>query len=137
MRVVEEKPDRSLERTEGLSVWLYLLERPPGPVNLPNVGEPRVGAGMLQFKAHFLFTPCVGSGNRNAMQIEQDILEIVLRAFESRPVLRGPELAGGLEGTDAELRVHLEPLGLEGMAPIWSAAGGAHELSVSFAVDIL
>ena len=125
------------KNAEGLSVWLYSIEQDPERMNLPKQSSPpRQSLELLPLKAHYLVTPSVATGGENGAQVEQDILETVLRAFAERPLLRGANLRGGLAGTNVELRIRLEHLGIEALRTIWGAVGRPYDLSVSFEVDI-
>ena len=70
-------------------------------------------------------------------ETEQIILGKVLQLFHSRSVLRGSDLQGDFVGTEAELRLRLEPMGLEEITRVWEALEGSYQLSVSYEVSLV
>jgi ribose transport system substrate-binding protein len=68
---------------------------------------------------------------------EQYLLGKVLQSFHSTPMLRGATLKGELTGTEAELSVRLESLGLDEISRVWEALEGPYQLSVSYEVTLV
>ena len=65
------------------------------------------------------------------------ILGKVLQSFHSHPVLRGTDLRAELSGTDAELKIRLEPMSLEEITRVWESLEGSYQLSVSYEVSVV
>jgi hypothetical protein len=124
------KEMRSGTPTErGVSVWLYhvqrnstLANRPPERVSPVELRQPP-----LPVTAHYLLTALSGDGEN-----EQLILGKVLQVFNDHRVLAPDPTRPDLDDT---LRVHLEPLDLEGITRVWTALDSSFELCVSYAVE--
>ncbi len=69
--------------------------------------------------------------------MEQRILENVMQTFYDHPRLRGIDLRGDYDGTDAELSVRLESLNLEEITRVWDTLEGSYQLSVSYEVSVV
>ncbi len=123
---------------EGLSVWLYQVVRDESRLNDPPqvrpmpTGEVEIEPPPLPLKLHYLVTPLA----QNRPDAEQRILGRVLQFFHGRPTISGAMLRGELIGTDTELHVHLEALGLDEITRVWEALGGSYQLSVSYEVSL-
>jgi hypothetical protein len=124
---------------QGLSVWLYRVERDEQRVNQPprRIGPSRIEPTPLPLRLHYLITPIVNLENAESPSTEQTILGRVLQALHDRPVLRGADLQGDLAGTQAELTARLEALGLEEIARVWEALERSYQLSVSYEVGVV
>lgn len=123
---------------QGLSLWLYQAQRDEQRLNLPAV---RISATELRppplpMRLHYLLTP-ITDKRQGSPETEQLILGKVLQAFHTRPTLRGTDLAGVFEGTDAELQVRLEPLTLEEITRVWQALDESYQLSVSYEISLV
>jgi hypothetical protein len=132
-------PHEMTERpAEGLSIWLYRVIRDDQRLNDPpeRVGPNQLRPSPLPMRLHYLMTP-VTTPTTGDPQTEQLILGRVLQAFHSHPVLRGADLGGELAGTEAELKVRLEPMGLEDITRVWEALEGSYQLSVSYEVSVV
>jgi hypothetical protein len=57
--------------------------------------------------------------------------------FHSHPVLRGADLQGPFIGTDTEIHIRLEPMGLEEITRVWEALEGSYQLSVCYEVSVI
>jgi uncharacterized protein DUF4255 len=128
-------------KLEGLSVWLYRIERDEMRLNLP---DQRLSATLLKrpplpLKLHYLMTPVTfKSASGGAPDVEQKILGRVLQALHTKPILQGGDLADtDLEGSDAELHVRLEALALDEMSRVWEALEGSFQLAVSYEVTVI
>lgn len=123
---------------EGLSVWLYRVIRdeqrlndPPERLS-PNLLRPRA----LPVRLHYLMTP-VTDRKLGEPETEQLIMGKVLQTFHSHAVLRGTDLQAELAGTEAELKIRLEPMSLEEITRVWEALEGSYQLSVSYEVGVV
>ena len=123
---------------QGLSMWLYRLERDENRLNDPPLQRPLPGGGVeivpppLPLRLHYLMTPLVDKGP----DTEQRILGRVLQLFHGQPVLAGADLRGDLTGTDARVGVRLEALTLDETSRVWEALEGAFQLAVSYEVTL-
>jgi hypothetical protein len=121
---------------EGVSLWLYRLVRDEQRLNDPplRVSPTELHAPPLPLRLHYLVTPFTSRANLGDPDTEQYLLGKILQSLYTRAVLRGADLRGELAGTDAELHVRLETLGLEEIARVWDALDGSYQLSVSYEV---
>ena len=124
--------------SEGLSVWLYRIIRDDLRLNDPPV---RLSATELQppplpLRLHYLMTPVTNPTTGNP-DTEQLILGKVMQLLHGATVLRGADLKAEFSGTEVELHIRLEPLGLDEITRIWEALEGSYQLSVSYEVSIV
>jgi hypothetical protein len=124
--------------SEGLSVWLYRIIRDDQRLNDPPV---RLSATELQqpplpLRLHYLMTPVTSPRTGNP-ETEQLILGKVMQLLHGAAVLRGADLKAEFSGTEVELHIRLEPLGLDEITRIWEALEGSYQLSVSYEVSIV
>ena len=113
--VTLETPQEMLQAgRQGLSVWLYRVARddqrlndPPEVRTLPT-GEAVMIPTPLPVRLHYLMTPLAPA----SPDTEQRILGRALQLFHRYPIVSGAFLRAELAGTNAELHVHLEALGL-------------------------
>jgi hypothetical protein len=68
---------------------------------------------------------------------EQLILGKVMQLLHGAAMLRGADLKAEFSGTEVELHIRLEPLGLDEITRIWEALEGSYQLSVSYEVSIV
>lgn len=123
---------------EGLSVWLYRVIRDDQRLNDP---PERLGSNLLRpqplpVRLHYLLTP-VTNRKVGDPETEQLIMGKVLQTFHSHPILRGADLRAELAGTEAELKIRLEPMSLEEITRVWEAVEGSYQLSVSYEVSVV
>jgi len=125
--------------TQGLSVWLYRVVRDDQRLNDPprRVSLNQSLLPPLPVRLHYLITPITTGNQSDGPETEQLILGKVLQAFHSHPELRGTDLKAELAGTDAELHILLEPMGLEEITRVWEALEGSYQLSVSYEVSLV
>jgi hypothetical protein len=122
---------------EGLSIWLYRVVRDEQRLNDP---PERLAPGLLRrqplpVRLHYLMTPVTDTlGNP---ETEQLIMGKVLQAFHSNSILHGTDLKEELAGTEAELRIRLEPMSLEEITRVWEGLEGSYQLSVSYEVSVV
>ncbi len=123
---------------QGLSMWLYRVERDENRLNDPPVRRPLPGGAVemvpppLPLRLHYLMTPVVES----RPDTEQRILGRLLQLFHMQPVLGGADLRGDLTGTDARVHIRLEALSLDETSRVWEALEGAFQLAVSYEVTL-
>jgi hypothetical protein len=135
---LETPQEMQLASRQGLSVWLYRVARdeqrlndPPEVRTLPS-GEVDVLPTPLPLRLHYLLTPITTS----SPDTEQRILGRALQLFHTFPIVPAAFLQAELAGTQAELHVHLEALGLEEITRVWEALEGSYQLSVSYEVTL-
>jgi hypothetical protein len=123
---------------QGLSVWLYRIARdenrlndPPEVRVLPS-GDVEVIPPPLPVRMHYLLTPIT----KTAPDTEQRILGRAMQIFHTHPIVSGSFLRAELAGTDAQLHVRLEALGIEEITRVWDALEGSYQLSVSYEVTL-
>jgi len=128
-------------KQEGLSVWLYRIDRDEMRLNIPDerLSRSLVKRPPLPLRLHYLMTPVTFKGaGGGAPDIEQKILGRVLQALHTKPLLRGSDLAfTDLEGSGAELHVHLEALTLDELSRVWEALEGSFQLAVCYEVTVV
>jgi hypothetical protein len=125
---------------QGLSLWLYRIERDEQTLNLPprRVARDRLQPAPLPLRLHYLVTPIVGnSDHTDGPELEQNILGVVLQFFHDKPLLCGADLRGDLAGSTVELRVRWESLDLEQITRVWDALERSYQLSISYEVSVV
>jgi hypothetical protein len=124
---------------EGVSLWLYRVVRDDQRLNDPaRRATPTTFAHQpLPMRLHYLATPITTRENLGDPDTEQYLLGKLLQTFHTTPMLRGADLRGELQGTDAELSVRLESLGLDEISRVWEALEGSYQLSVSYEVTLV
>jgi len=123
----------------GVSLWLYRLEREEQRLNAPEThAAPQTVRGPpLPLRLHYLVTPMTDVSTAVGTETAQLIMGKVLQVFNDEPVLRGAALADDFVGSDVELAVRLEPLGLGDLYQIWDALNLSYRLSVSYEVSVV
>jgi hypothetical protein len=128
-------------KKEGLSVWLYRIERDEMRLNVPDERLPGnlLRPPPLPLRVHFLMTPVTFTGASGAApDVEQKILGRVMQALHTRAILQGTDLDNtDLEGSDAQFHVHLEALALDELSRVWEALEGSFTLAVSYEVTVV
>jgi hypothetical protein len=124
---------------EGISLWLYRVTRDEQRLNDPprRTSATTFVQRPLPLRLHYLVTPITTRANLGDPDTEQYLIGKVLQSFHSMATLRGADLKGELTGTDAELCVRLEALGLDEISRIWEALEGSYQLSVSYEVSLV
>src|SRR6478735_6414671 len=98
MDVSMASPREMRGNLQGLSMWLYRVERDETRLNDPPTQRPLPGGGVeivpppLPLRLHYLMTPVVDSGP----DTEQRILGRLLQLFHMQPILGGADLRGDL-----------------------------------------
>ena len=140
MVVSLQNPEEMTEsHHQGLSLWLYRVTRDEDRLNDPAT---RITSSLFQepplpLRLHYLFTPVIDAGTPNNAEIEQRVLGKVLQALYGHPLFRGTDLSSDFSGTDAELRVRMEPMSLEDATRIWNALEQPYQLSISYEVTLV
>jgi hypothetical protein len=125
---------------EGLSLWLYRIERDEQTLNAPpqRVAVDRLRRPPLPLRLHYLATPIVDNiEHANGPELEQTILGVVLQCLYDHPLLRGALLQDDLAGSATELHVRLEPMDLEEITRVWDALDRSYQLSASYEVGVV
>ena len=125
---------------EGVSIWLYLVERDPETLNLPprRIPPDRVLNRPLPLRLHYLVTPLVNFRTReHAAELEQLILGKILQVFHDTPRIAGSRLVNSLAGSPIELFVRLESLALDQITRVWEALDRPYQLCTSYEVSVL
>ncbi len=124
---------------EGLSVWLYRIERDPERLNAPpeRISPTQLRPVPLPLRLHYLMTPIVAIKNKNSPETEQLILGKVLQALYDHPTLRGVDLQSDFKGDALEITARLEPISLEELSRVYDALDRSWTLSVSYEVSVV
>lgn len=133
----QELEDRD---AEGVSIWLYLLQREEFTLNRPprRPAPDRIERRPLPLRLHFLVTPLVTNETRqDATALEHLILGKLLQLLYDDPSLSGAELQASLAGSGLTLFLRLEPLSLEEITRVWEALDRPYQLCVSFEMSIV
>ncbi len=124
---------------QGLSLWLYWIERDTERHNLPpeRIAPNQIRPVPMPLRLHYLVTPLL-QGNQSA-ETEQEMLGRVLQSFHDTPVLEGAVLQGSLAGTEARLHVRFEPFTLEETARLRDILrlDRPYELGISYEVGVV
>lgn len=68
---------------------------------------------------------------------DQQMLGCALRALRDNAILSGPQLNGGLAGTNEALKVSLSPLNIEERTRIWHAVQKPYRVSIAYEVRVV
>ena len=126
---------------DGLSVWLYRVERDDQRLNAPpeRPTPNRLLPVPLPLRLHYLVTPIVTIDPAFPLVSpgrEQELLGKAMQLFHQRPAMRGTDLRDTLTGTDERLTLRLEPMSLEEITRVWHALQRPYQLSVSYEVTL-
>jgi hypothetical protein len=128
-------------KKEGLSIWLYRVERDDMRLNRPDerLAENLLRRPPLPLRLHYLMTPVTfSSAAGGSPDVNQKVLGCVLQALHTHPILRGIDLKDtDLEGTDTELHPRLETLTLDELSRVWEALEGSFQLAMSYEVSVV
>lgn len=132
-------PEELRKVKQGVSVWLYRIERDEQTLNYPprRVGADSIERHSLPLRLHYLITPVFDNTPGNESTTEQEVLGVVLQTFNDTPLIKGSLLKDDFAGSDIQLAVRLESLDLEAITRIWDALEGSYQLSVSYEVSII
>lgn len=124
----------------GLSLWLYRLLRDDQRLNAPpeRIAPDRYRPTPLPVRLHYLVSPVMGGdAGASAPETLQQMLGAVLQTFHERPLISGSLLSGDFTGTNVELALRLESLGLEEIARVWDSLNRPYQLSLSYEVSVV
>jgi hypothetical protein len=124
---------------QGLSVWLYRVERDTERLNAPpeRISYNQLRRPPLPLRLHYLMTPIVSVSLANSPETEQIILGKTLQVLNDHPIMRGADLQSSFGGTNIELQARLEPLGLDELARVYDALERSFQLSVSYEISVV
>jgi len=117
-------PEELAANNEGVSLWLYRIERDEQTLNLPprRSARDRLLHEPLPLKLHYLVVPVVDVKQRpDGPELEQNIVGAVMQVLHDHPLLRGTDLKGDLAGSSEEIHVRLESLDLDQVSRMWEA----------------
>lgn len=133
-------PEDLVLQNEGVSLWLYRIERDEETLNRPprRSGRDQLLHQPLPLKLHYLVVPVVDVKQRSdGPELEQNILGAVMQVLYDSAILRGAVLQGDLAGANLEMHVRLETLDLNAMSRMWEALAHAFQLCVSYEVSVV
>jgi hypothetical protein len=142
MRVSLNTPqEMATDGVEGVSVWLYRVERDDQRLNAPpaRVSPNQLAPTPLPLRLHYLVTPVIAvdpAFPQTSPTREQELLGKVLQLCYEHPILRGADLRDTFAGAAGELTMRLESMALEDVARVWNALQRPYQLSVSYEVSI-
>lgn len=121
-----QAPSRE-EKPSQLSLYLYSVTECTNMRNLPqNTREPRT---LLYLNLRFLITP-----TSKIPQFDQLLLGKVMQILGEKPILRGSDLQGSLNGSSEELKVTLDALSIDDLNKLWGTLDAPHKLCISYSV---
>ena len=133
-------PEELAQNNEGVSVWLYRIERDEQTLNLPprRSARDRLLHEPLPLRLHYLVVPVVDVTQRpDGPELEQHIMGAVMQVLHDHTTLRGVDLKGDLAGSSEEMHVRLESLDLDQMSRMWEALEHAFNLCISYEVSVV
>ncbi len=133
-------PEELAQNSEGVSVWLYRIERDEQTLNLPprRSARDRLVHEPLPLRLHYLVVPVVDVTQRlDGPELEQHIIGAVMQVLYDRSILRGTDLKGDLAGSSEEMHVRLESLDLDQMSRMWEALEHSFQLCISYEVSVV
>lgn len=137
LRSPMEMQDKNLE---GLSIWLYRVERDCELLNRPpaRLTATQVQHEPLPLRLHYLLTPMLVVGT-DTSETEQEMLGKVIQTFHDQPIMEGTLLQGNFGGTDVQLRIRFEPMTLDDTAKMRDMLRleNTYQLSVSYEVSVV
>lgn len=105
---------------------------PPPPPPPPPAGNIYLRKPPLALLLRYMLTPW--SGDRLT---DHKLVGRTLQFLYDDAILSGPQLQGGLAGTDQALKVTLSPLTLEERARVWYAIEKPYRLSLTYEVRVV
>jgi hypothetical protein len=128
------------QEQEGVSIWLYLIERDASLLNQPprRVASDRLLRRPLPLRLHYLITPQVNYRTRErAAELEQLIMGKILQVFHDAPSLSGAGLVNTLSGQALEIFLRLESLALDQITRVWEALDRPYQLCASYEASVV
>jgi hypothetical protein len=83
----------------------------------------------MYLNLRFLITP-----TSRIPQLDQLLLGKVMQILGEKPMLRGSDLQGSLNGSGEELKVTLETLSIDDLNKLWGTLDAPHKLCISYSV---
>jgi hypothetical protein len=130
-QIITYLPKETQGKSSQLSVFLYnvtelsIMRNQPQPIQDPS--KPRT---LIYLNLHYLITPL-----SHDSETDQLLLGRVIQLLAETPVLRGLELQGSLRESGDELRVALEPLGIDDLSKLWVMLSLPYRLCVGYSVQ--
>ncbi len=115
------------EKSAQICVLLYNVNEYSSMRNQPQ--NPQGPRTLLYLNLRYLITPLT----HNA-ETDQIILGKIMQLFAGTPILRGQDLQGSLREGGDELRVILDPLGMDDLNKLWTLLWSPYRLSVGYSV---
>jgi hypothetical protein len=133
-------PEELSSKDEGVSLWLYRIERDEQTLNLPprRSARDRLVHEPLPLKLHYMVVPVVDVSQRqDGPELEQNIMGAVMQVLHDHTIVRGSDLQGDLAGSSEEMHIRLESLDLDQMSRMWEALGHSFQLCISYEVSVV
>jgi hypothetical protein len=120
------------ENEEGISLWLYRVNREPDTLNRPpeRIGPNLLRSQPLPLTLYFLITPMLAKP-----QDEQAVLGKVVQVLNDHAIVRGAQVGPVLGADGTELHIALDGLTLEELARVWDVLKEPYQLSVCYLVQ--
>lgn len=116
-----------------ITLFLYeVMEDPNARNQPPTVENGQTRRAPLALTLRYLLTPWGGDADT-----EQRILGRTLQILHDHAILAGPDLQGGLAGSETALRLTPNPLSLEDRTRIWQAVQKSYRLSTTLEVKVV
>ncbi len=120
------------ENEEGISLWLYRVNREPDTLNRPpeRVAPNRLRPQPMPLTLYFLITPMLAKP-----QDEQAVLGKIVQVLNDHAIVRGADVGPVLGADGTELHIALDGLTLEELARVWDVLKEPYQLSVCYLVQ--
>jgi hypothetical protein len=120
-----------------LTLFLYEIVEDPSQRNRPHVRELAPPAVKIRkppaaIILRYMMTPW--SGDRFT---DHKIMGRVVQTLYDKATIAGPDLQGGLVGTDAAIKVTMAPITLEDRTRVWFSVQKPYRLSVNYEVRVI
>lgn len=120
-----------------VTLFLFEVVEDPTSKNRPFIKKPVPSAVVLQkppmaLLLRYMLTPW--SGDRTTDHL---ILGRVLQVLYDDAIISGPQLLGGLAGSNEAIKVTLSPLTLEDRARVWYAVQKPYRLSLTYEARVV
>ena len=116
-----------------LSIYLYRIVEDGNSKNQwpIQINGSRLLKAPLTLELLYLVTPLVGSTRE-----QQILLGKVMQVLYDRAILESADLIGSLASAGEEIRVILNPIGLEELTRVWQAMEMSYRLSIAYLVRV-
>jgi hypothetical protein len=116
-----------------LSIYLYRIVEDGNSKNQwpIQINGARLLKAPLTLELLYLVTPLVGSTRE-----QQILLGKVMQVLYDRAILESADLIGSLASAGEEIRVILNPVGLEELTRVWQAMEMSYRLSIAYLVRV-